>query len=188
MTDIKNHQIIQKAILEFWFNQIDHKQWFIKDSGFDSLVCGKFRGHVEKALNGDYDYWNSDFSSRLPLILLLDQMTRNVFRDTPAAFSGDERALWAALNAISEGQLDDETEAPKRSFLLMPLMHSENIGIQDRSIALFERYTGLETTAYARKHRDVIAQFGRFPHRNSILGRKQTSEEIEFLKEPGSRF
>ncbi len=188
MTKIKKQHFVSDSIRDFWFNQIDQEKWFRKDIEFDKQVDEKFRPHVEWALNGNYEDWNDDFSSRLSLILLLDQMTRNIFRDTPKAFAGDAAAIALTFNAISDGQLDSEKEEPKRQFLLMPLMHSEDIKIQDQSIPFFEKYTGENTILFAGKHRDIIAEFGRYPHRNALLGRPSTKEEIEFLKRPDSGF
>ena len=180
--------IIAKTIIKFWFNDIEQKSWFIKDSAFDQLLKEKFQAHISAALNHQYLDWENDPKSRLALILLLDQMTRNVFRDTPQAFAGDERALSLSLKAIQDNQLDQEADQDKRAFLLMPLMHSEDIRIQNKSIPLFEKYANEMTLKFAHQHRDIILRFGRYPHRNHILGRPSTTAEIEFLKNPNSGF
>ena len=176
------------SILAFWFDEIDRAYWFRKDTDFDQLVKDRFGNHVERALRGDYDSWDDSASLRLSLIILLDQMTRNIFRGDAKAFSGDARALSLTLKAVAEGQLDAEATIEKRQFLLMPLMHSEDIEVQDRSISIYERYADRDTLEYAKQHRDVIARFGRFPHRNAVLGRESTPEEIEFIQTPGSAF
>ncbi len=188
MIDVHSEQNVWQSILDFWFDDIDRQKWFVKDNHFDELVRKKFAQCVHKALNHEYDHWNNDFSARLALILLLDQMTRNIFRNMPKAFSGDELALSLSFNAIHEGQLDIEPALSRRSFLLMPLMHSEDRDVQNDSIPFFEKYTDQNTVAYAHKHKDIIALFGRFPHRNALLGRQSTAEEIEFLQDPANIF
>ena len=188
MTEMSKQILIADSILRFWFNKIDQKYWFQKSDEFDTLVADKFQSHVDNALKGDYNDWSNDFSSRLALILLLDQFTRNIFRDDARAFSGDEQAISLTLNAVSEGQLENEGEVHRRRFLLMPLMHSEDIEIQNQSMDYFEKYTDSHTIAYAGSHRDIIDRFGRFPHRNIILGRESTTAEVEFLKGPNSSF
>lgn len=175
-------------IHDFWFIESDPKDWFVANDSFDSKISDRFTSAVESALLGEYSDWNNDFSSRLSLILLLDQFPRNIYRGTPKSFSGDEMALSLTMNVIAEGQLDSESNEFKRAFLLLPMMHSEDIAIQDQSLPLFEKYTGKNTITYAHLHRDIIARFHRFPHRNSILGRESTPEEIEFLKQPNSSF
>ena len=176
------------SILVFWFDEIDRAYWFQKDADFDQLVKDRFGSHVERALRGDYDSWGDSSSLLLSLIILLDQMTRNIFRGDAKAFSGDACALSLTLKAVAEGQLDAEVTIERRQFLLMPLMHSEDIEVQDRSISIYERYADRDTLEYAKQHRDVIARFSRFPHRNAVLGRESTPEEIKFIQTPGSAF
>ena len=115
-------------------------------------------------------------------------MTRNIHRDTPNAFSGDDMALAICLKGIERGYLDEFETLPERQFLLMPMMHSEDLDIQNRSLPLFEKYTSERTHEYAIKHQVIIERFGHFPHRNEILGRPLTAEQIEFLKGPDSSF
>ena len=188
ISDAGDEAKVADAILVFWFDEIDRAYWFRKDTGFDQLVKDRFGTHVERALQGDYDSWGDSASLRLSLIILLDQMTRNIFRGSPRAFSGDARALSLTLKAVAEGQLDAEVTIERRQFLLMPLMHSEDIEVQDRSIDIYERYADRDTLEYAKQHRDVITRFGRFPHRNAVLGRESTPEEIKFIQTPGSAF
>ena len=118
---------------------------------------------------------------------MLDPFTRNIFRNTPKAFSGDKKALELSLICHDKGYLQNDNPA-YRQFMLMPMMHSEDIAIQDQSLPLFKEFTGERIYEYAIKHRDIIQRFGRFPHRNQILVRLSTEEEIEFLKQPGSSF
>ena len=186
--DASDESKVADSILAFWFDEIDRAYWFRKDTDFDQLVKDRFGSRVEHALSGDYDNWGDSAPLRLSLIILLDQMTRNIFRGSPRAFSGDARALSLTLKAVAEGQLATEADIEKRQFLLMPLMHSEDIEVQDRSISIYERYADRDTLEYAKQHRDVIARFGRFPHRNAVLGRESTPEEAEFIQTPGSAF
>ena len=186
--DASDESKVADSILVFWFDEIDRSYWFQKDADFDQLVKDRFGSHVERALRGGYDSWGDSSSMRLSLIILLDQMTRNIFRGDARAFSGDTRALSLTFKAVDDGQLDSEAAIEKRQFLLMPLMHSEDIEVQDRSIGIYERYADRDTLEYAKQHRDVIARFGRFPHRNAVLGRASTPEEVKFIQTPGSAF
>ena len=174
-------------ILQFWFEEITPKDWFVKNPEFDELLKLRFGDLVEDAIGGRLDGWAKTKEGRLALILLLDQMTRNIYRDTPKAFSGDEIALAMSLRAVHDGFLE-EGQTKQNQFFLMPMMHCELIDIQEQSIPLFERYTIDEVAEFARKHRDIVARFGHFPHRNAILGRPSTPEEIAFLEMPGSSF
>ena len=175
-------------VLTFWFSECAPEDWFTKSDDFDKQLENRFGELVECALLAQLDGWNAQPESRLALIILLDQFTRNIYRDTPRAFAGDEMALGICLGAIAEGQLEREDEMAKRQFLLMPMMHSEALEIQEKSLALFKKYTSERTYDYAVRHRDIVARFGHFPHRNAILGRPSTAEEIAFLTEPNSSF
>lgn len=175
-------------ILTFWFEEISPESWFKKDAAFDEMLKQRFGALVDQALAGQLDKWAETADGRLALILLLDQMTRNIFRDTPKAFAGDEIACALSLRSVAEGLVDKEADVNKRHFLLMPMMHSEDLQIQKQSLPLFKSFTKDMTYDYAVKHHDIVERFGRFPHRNSILGRPSTNEEVEFLKQPGSSF
>ena len=174
-------------VLAFWFEEAKSEQWYKKDPAFDEAIRDRFESTIAAALAGKLDSWADDVDGCLALIILLDQFTRNIYRDTPRAFSGDEMAVALSLRCIDRGFLTHENAA-WRQFMLMPMMHSEDIGIQDRSIPLFETHTNPMTHDYAIRHRDIVARFGRFPHRNAILGRPSSDEELAFLKEPGSSF
>ena len=175
------------AVLAFWFEDSQPEQWYRKDTAFDDAIRDNFEITVTAALASNLDGWADDVDGCLALILLLDQFTRNIYRDTPRAFSGDDMALALSLRCIDRDYLAHENPA-WRQFMLMPMMHSEDLNIQDMSLPLFERLTNPMTHEYAVKHRDIIARFGRFPHRNAILGRPSSDEEVEFLKQPGSSF
>ena len=184
MSDGKNI----RTVLDFWFEETPEENWFMKDDGFDGLLRKKFGAMVESALAGKLDGWAETAEGLLALIILLDQMTRNIYRDTPKAFAGDGKALALSLKGQERGYLDSFDSVHHRHFLLMPMMHSEDLSIQDASLPLFQKYVTPRSHEYAVKHRVIIARFGHFPHRSPILGRPLTSEEEEFLKEPDSSF
>ena len=175
------------AVLAFWFEDSTPEQWYKKDTAFDDAIRDGFEGTVTAALASRLDGWADSADGCLALIILLDQFTRNIYRDSPRAFSGDEIALALSLRCIERDYLAHDNPA-YRQFMLMPMMHSEDLAIQEQSLPLFERLTNPKTHEYAVKHRDIIARFGRFPHRNASLGRPSTNEEAEFLTQPGSSF
>ena len=193
-------------IIEFWFGICDEdggfdtsrqSSWWKKDPAFDDRIRSDFGELVQAASSGTLDAWAERPVDRVALVVVLDQFRRNIYRDTPDAFSADARALGLTLDGIDRGH--DCAVAPmQRVFLYMPLMHAEELVIQDRGCALFAniaaevaapyRATYENNARYAIAHRDIIARFGRFPHRNRILGRVSTPEEIAFLETPGSSF
>jgi uncharacterized protein (DUF924 family) len=187
-----------QPILDFWFlpegdpgHGKSRPEWFRKDLAFDALIQQRFGEAISRALAGEFVEWDGDPRGALVRIILLDQFARNAFRDTPRAFAGDARALAAARAMVDSGR--DRMLAPvERWFVYLPFEHAEDMAIQERAVALFNALAaepGLDDIAdYAVRHRDIIARFGRFPHRNRILGRDSTPEEIEFLKLPGSGF
>ena len=174
-------------VLNFWFNECIPAQWYKKDADFDALIFRRFETAVSAALKGEVEASQTDLKGCLASILMLDQFTRNIFRNTPKAFLGDKKALELSLICHDKGYLQHDNH-DYRQFMLMPMMHSEDIAIQDQSLPLFEEFTRERIYEYAIKHRDIIQRFGRFPHRNQILGRISTEEEIEFFKQPGSSF
>ncbi len=176
-----------QAIINFWFAESEPKQWYVKDAGFDETIKSRFGGLVEDGLAGKLDNWGETPAGCMALILLLDQFTRNIHRDKPKAFAGDPLALKISQKCRDRGYLD-QADAHWRQFMLMPFMHSEDIRIHDEALALFEQYTAPGIQEYEVKHRDIILKFGRYPHRNAILGRTSTPAEIEFLKGPDSSF
>ena len=187
-----------QPVLDFWFlpegdpgHGKSRPEWFRKDPAFDALIHQRFGEAISRALAGEFVEWDSDPRGALARIILLDQFTRNTFRDTPRAFAGDARALAAARAMVDSGR-DRMLGAVERWFVYLPFEHAEDLATQERAVALFNALAaepGLGDIAeYAVRHRDIIARFGRFPHRNRILGRESTPEEIEFLKLPGSGF
>ncbi|UFP97091.1 DUF924 family protein [Gloeobacter morelensis] len=183
-------------IVDFWFCEPEHPEygkfrwmWFTQDASFDEQLRERFAEDYEQAAGGTYDEWRQMPYSGLGLILLLDQFPRNLFRNTPKSFATDPKALAVAESLVGR-ELDQVLIPVQRMFVYLPFEHSENLEHQQRSVELFERLAaepGMEIPIdYARRHRDVIVRFGRFPHRNAILGRPSTPEEIVFLQQPGS--
>lgn len=182
-------------VLTFWFEDDPasfREKWFKADPAFDALCRETFGAALDAARTGAFDSWTDTPRGTLALVILLDQFSRNIHRGTPAAFAADPKARQVAAAAIERG--DEQALGPlERSFLYLPFEHSEGLADQDRSVALFESLRGTYESAgraidYAERHRDVIRRFGRFPHRNAILGRASTREELAYLAEPGSGF
>jgi len=190
--------MLANTILDFWFappgsNEYGNARevWFKKDWAFDLEITARFADPVAAALAGAYGEWCLTAPGALARVLLLDQFTRNMYRDTPRAFAGDARALATAEDAVARGL--DRTLAPYgRWFLYMPFEHSEDAPAQRRSLELFgalaQEMGQTDPLSWAEKHAEIIFRFGRFPHRNEILGRASTPEETAFLVQPGSRF
>lgn len=179
---------IAAAVLRFWFEQTQPRQWFAKDPGFDARLRERFLALTRQAIQGELSGWSGDPHSGLALVLLLDQFPRQIWRGTANAFAGDGQALALSQQAVGLGWLAAEPDHARRQFWLMPQMHAEDLAVQDASLPLFEQFTDPRTAAFARRHRDVIARFGRFPHRNDALGRMSSVQELAFLQTPGSRF
>ena len=186
----------QHEILDFWFGvpgSVEYGQarnvWFRKDDAFDALVRAQFGGAVEAAIAGGFGDWTAP-RGELARVILLDQFTRNIYRGSPRAFAGDARALATAQDAVSRGD-DRELIPVERWFLYMPFQHAESGEAQARSVELCTRLRddGLAAPLeWAQRHAEIVRRFGRFPHRNTILGRESTPEEIAFLSLPGSGF
>ena len=176
-----------QQVLDFWFKEIEPKQWWVKDEKFDQLIHTRFADIHQQASTGELFHWRETPQGRLAEIIVLDQFSRNMFRDTPKAFASDILALvlsQAALQSKAHEQL-----APNEcSFLFMPYMHSESLKIQEVAVKLFKEHCSPDNYRFEIKHADIIRQFGRYPHRNTILGRVSSDAEIEFLKQPGSSF
>lgn len=186
-------------VLEFWFGSPEladteavTSRWFRKDPAFDGEIRERFGPLMERALAGDLQDWAWQPGPALARILLLDQFTRNAFRDTPRAFAGDALALKAAGQMVMQAQ-DQSLPPLRRVFVYLPFEHAESLPAQEESMRLFTRLAqeapGLDGYLdYARRHHEIVRRFGRFPHRNAVLGRPSTDEEIAFLREPGSGF
>lgn len=169
-------------VVEFW-RDAGYQAWFRKDAAFDRRFRERFLPAHELAASGRLDHWLETATGALALVILLDQFPRNAFRDTPRSFATDEKARELATRAIDAG-LDRQIEPDLRWFFYMPFEHSEAAADQRRAIQLMTPIGG-EALRFAEVHADVIARFGRFPHRNRILGRKSTPEELQFLESGG---
>jgi uncharacterized protein (DUF924 family)/uncharacterized protein YciI len=195
-----------KEVLTFWFGELDaegqadaaHSQrWYRKDPAFDRLITDTFADLHAAVARGERDHWLASARGRLAVIIVLDQFSRNMFRDSAQSFAQDARAQAVVLEGLARGE-DRRLAFAERSFFYMPLMHAEDRGLQERSVAAFsgwrdelasparERVEGL--LEYAVRHEAIVRRFGRFPHRNRVLGRASTPEELAFLQEPGSSF
>ncbi|WP_041432350.1 DUF924 family protein [Thiobacillus denitrificans] len=195
-----------ESVLAFWFGPPgsaaetaarQRKLWFGKTPENDVAVSERFGQTLEQAAHGALDAWAKTPRGRLALVIVLDQFPHHVYRGRREAFACDAQALTLSLAAIATGE-DRELAPLERVFLYLPLEHAESLAVQEQAVSLFETLAGEAAPPeravfddflnYARRHRDVVARFGRFPHRNAILGRASSPAEIEFLKQPGSGF
>ncbi|MGB2693251.1 MAG: DUF924 family protein [Thermodesulfobacteriota bacterium] len=195
-------------VLNFWFGNLKEKElpseeyrkkWWIKDHKNDMQIKDSFSDDLDLARRGELDDWKTTPAGAMALILLFDQFTRNIYRDTREAFSQDQKALEICINGLNKA-FDDTLHPIQRAFYYMPLMHSEDMSMQEKSIECFSNLAKEFKTPqsiakmvsgsfeYAMKHYEIVKRFGRYPHRNAILGRESTLEELEFLSGPGSSF
>jgi len=174
-------------ILKFWFQDIEQSQWWKKDLAFDQLIIDMFSPIHQSANCCELFSWRETPKARLAEIIILDQFSRNMYRDTPRSFSSDPLALALAQEAIAVGA-DKKLNATERNFLYMPLMHSESLVIHEEAIKLYVK-NGIETSIdFENKHKVIIEKFGRYPHRNEILNRISSDEEVDFLTQAHSSF
>ncbi len=194
----------RQEILDFWFGdghqpgtEVEfRREWFVKDPAFDERIRQRFGDDLERAIRGEYDGWADTAAGRLALIILLDQFSRNLFRGSPRSWCQDPLALELCLEGIARGH-DRELAVIERGFFYLPLEHAEDLHLQELSV---EKFTELADMApdiaggdgglldYAERHHEIIARFGRFPHRNDVLARPSTDEERAFLEQPNSSF
>jgi uncharacterized protein (DUF924 family) len=178
---------IEDKVLNFWFKELTPKNWFEKNIELDRKITKEFGDLHSKAHSGELSELRKTTLGRLSEIIILDQFSRNIYRDDPRSFESDPLALSLAQETISL-DLDKELDLTKRSFLYMPYMHSECLLVHNVALELFS-LKGLESNLdFEKKHRDIIVKFGRYPHRNKVLGRESTPEEVDFLNLPGSSF
>jgi len=175
------------TLLDFWFAPGREQQWYKADPGFDAEIRARFGRLHDAAAAGALDHWAVTAHGALALLILLDQFPRNMFRGTPRAFACDAKAQAVTLHALDRG-FDAEVGVAQRPFVYLPLEHAEDLPLQERSCALFAAMGDAKNLDYACRHRDIIARFARFPHRNAALGRMSTAEELTFLAEPDSAF
>lgn len=175
------------AVLQFWFEEASYSQWFAKDDAFDATIRERFAVTHAAAVAGELWHWRNTPQGRLAEVIVLDQFSRNLHRDDPRAFAHDGMALALAQEAIACGD-DEELEFAERRFLYMPFMHSESAAMHEVAVQLFGSIDDDNTMKYEILHKKIIDRFGRYPHRNKVLGRETTAEEAEFLKQPDSAF
>ncbi len=187
-------------VVTFWFDETEPKQHFVKDPNFDQLVRDKLGQLHERAVAGVLDAWQDSAIGCLALCVVLDQAPRNMFRDDPRAFASDPKALAVARHAVAQG-FDKQLTLRQRTFIYLPFEHAEDRDLQAQSVALFkalhEEAVAQDPQAaeglalaydYALRHQVIVERFGRFPHRNAVLGRESSAEERTFLSQPGSSF
>ena len=174
-------------VLNFWFVEVPRQQWFAGGAALDEQVRARFLPVHRMVAAEPEDALLADAKTTLAAVIVLDQFSRNMFRGTPGAFASDAKALAIAETAIAKG-LAEALDGDERLFLYLPFEHQENADAQARSLELISALGDPELTKYALAHKDIVDRFGRFPHRNAILGRTSTAEEMELLKGPGSSF
>lgn len=188
-----------QSVLTFWFEELEPAQWWQKNQRLDRKISERFVDLHRRACLGELFEWRVQAQGRLAEIIVLDQFSRNIYRDSPQAFAADGMALALAQEAISAGA-EQALTPQQRVFLYMPMMHSESLKVHEVALALFEKNAELQpgheheqreaasSLKYERLHQAIIARFGRYPHRNAILGRESSAEEQAFLQQPGSSF
>lgn len=173
-------------VVEFWFQEIEPARWWVRNHALDALIDRRFGAIHTAAARRELAHWRTTAAGRLAEVIVLDQFSRNLFRDSAQAFAQDALALTLAQEAVAMGA-DAALSPVQRSFLYMPYMHSESLAIHDIAVELFRR-NGIDGNLQSeRRHRKIIERFGRYPHRNAVLGRVSTAAELAFLREPGSR-
>ena len=176
-----------ESILHFWFEELQPAAWWKKDVALDALIAERFAALLDSARVGELHAWRESAVGALAEIIVLDQFSRNIFRDRAEAFAQDALALVLAQEAVRRG-LDKALSKQQRHFLYMPFMHSESRLIHQEAVRLFTDLGDAWVLDFEMQHKAIVERFGRYPHRNALLGRVSTSDEIEFLKTPGSSF
>ena len=178
---------MHQTVIKFWFEEIDQSLWWSKNEEFDRLIIERFSNIHAKAIRCEFFDWRQSAEGRLAEIIVLDQFSRNMYRDSPLSFAYDPLSLALSQEAISVGA--DKVLSPvQRSFLYFPFMHSESLKIHEVAMGLYKNNGIQSNLDFEIKHLQIIKRFGRYPHRNKVLGRISTDEEIEFLEQPGSSF
>lgn len=178
---------VAETVLDFWFQEATPRQWWAKSGEFDRLIESRFAALLASAARCELSAWRTTARGRLAEIIVLDQFSRNIHRDHPAAFACDALALALAQEAVAAGA-DKELPEAQRAFLYMPYMHSESPLIHLQAVALFSQPGMTDNLDFELRHKAIIDRFGRYPHRNALLGRVSTPEETAFLQMPGSSF
>lgn len=178
---------MHKQVLKFWFDETAPEQWWRSSEEFDALVRQQFLELLRQAIRGELYRWRASPRGRLAEVVVLDQFSRNIFRNMPEAFAQDPMALALAQEAVSTGALS-QLEPVERAFLLLPYMHSESPQIHIEAELLYRQWAPAENLDFELRHKAVVDRFGRYPHRNLVLGRESTPEEEEFLRQNTSGF
>lgn len=176
-----------QQVLDFWFVETKSDKWWQKDHDFDLLIASKFQTLHKNAAQAELFSWRNTARGSLAEILVLDQFSRNIYRNSAQAFEYDSIALVLAQTAINKGY-DMELSQIERSFLYLPFMHSESRLIHIEAVRLYTELDSATSLSFELKHKAIIDKFGRYPHRNAVLGRESTADELDFLKQPGSSF
>lgn len=179
--------ILACDILKFWFEEIKPKQWWVKDDVFDQCIQDRFSAVHQQAIACELFHWRKTAEGRLAEIIVLDQFSRNMYRNCRRSFESDPMALILAQEAVASG-VDKQLASAQNSFLYMPYMHSESRVIHEKAVELYTNHGDQGSLEFEIKHKVIIDRFGRYPHRNKILGRASTDEEIEFLQQSGASF
>jgi uncharacterized protein (DUF924 family) len=176
-----------QQIINFWFEETKPEQWWKKDDDFDALLVERFSELHTRACQCEFFEWRKHPEGRLAEIIVLDQFSRNMFRDTARAFASDAMSLSLSQEAIAQGA-DQALSQLQRTFLYMPFMHSESLNIHEVAVELYQKNGIQNNLDFELAHKRIIEKFGRYPHRNKILGRQSTVDEMEFLTQAGSSF
>lgn len=174
-------QVTPQDILDFWFAESTQAHWFVRSDALDQQIRERFGAVYEQAVAGELEDWKDNAKSALALTIIFDQFPRNMFRGSPKAFATDVLACTLSKYAL-EHDYDKALDEKARQFFYLPLMHSETLADQEQSVQLYKGLGNDLALGFAKEHRDIVEKFGRFPHRNAVLGRKNTPEETEFLK------
>ncbi len=177
-----------QQVLSFWFTELTADRWFKGSSQLDEQISGRFSALLKQAAAGELAHWRETALGRLAEIIVLDQFSRNIYRNQAGAFTQDGMALVLSQEAVRSGALQQLADENQRSFLLMPYMHSESAQVHEQAVALFDEFASVGSYRFELLHKAIIDRFGRYPHRNAVLGRESTVEELEFLRQPGSSF
>lgn len=178
---------VMESVIKFWFEELEPRQHWVKDECLDQLIAQRFSKMHHAAVSGELWSWRKTPEGRLAEILILDQFSRNMYRDQARSFASDQIALVLAQEAIAQ-KADEALTVERRCFLYLPYMHSESLLVHEQAVELFNQPGMEDNYRFELKHKEIIERFGRYPHRNLILNRQSTPEELAFLQEPGSSF
>ena len=177
----------EQAIIQFWFEELSVKDWWSKNAAVDAEITQRFQAIHTKVHQNELAHWRNTDLGRLAEVIVLDQFSRNMYRDSARAFASDELAIKLAQEAVEAGAFQ-RLNQPHSPFLIMPYMHSESAQVHEKAVPLFATLVNSNQLDFEMRHKAIIDRFGRYPHRNEILGRTSTDEELAFLQQAGSSF